>query len=198
MCGESPLALWWLPFFAVTSHIGRGKGFLIPLIPFVRALLSWHSEWSEWVKSLSHVQLFATPWTEPARLLYPWDSPGKNTGVGCHFLLQEIFWTQESNLGLLHCRQILYLLSQQGANFKCSSSKHKTCPGASALQFLLVLLAKCCPISHLLSQGGFSLCRWNKGSVSFHHLCPFSSFSEDCSIEEAPLQTWRVFSVAST
>ena len=32
----------------------------------------------------------------------PWDSPGKNTGVGCHFLLQEIFLTQGSNLGLLH------------------------------------------------------------------------------------------------
>ena len=30
----------------------------------------------------SHVRLFATPWTVPARLLCPWDSPGKNTGVG--------------------------------------------------------------------------------------------------------------------
>ena len=35
-------------------------------------------------------------------LLCPWDSPGKNTGVGCHFLLQEIFLTQGSNLSLLH------------------------------------------------------------------------------------------------
>ena len=42
------------------------------------------------------------------------DSPGKNIGVGCHFLLQEIFQTQGSNLGLLHCRQILYYLSHQG------------------------------------------------------------------------------------
>ena len=33
-----------------------------------------------------------------ARLLCPWDSPGKNTGMGCHFLLQEIFLTQRSNL----------------------------------------------------------------------------------------------------
>ena len=41
------------------------------------------------------------------------DFPGKNTGVGCHFLLQGIFPTQESNLGLLHCRQILYQLSYQ-------------------------------------------------------------------------------------
>ena len=34
------------------------------------------------------VQLFATPWTAATRLPRPWDSPGKNTGVGCHFLLQ--------------------------------------------------------------------------------------------------------------
>ena len=41
------------------------------------------------------------------------DSPGKNTGVGCHFLLQGIFLTQGSSLGILCCRQILYHLSQQ-------------------------------------------------------------------------------------
>ena len=52
---------------------------------------------------------FVTPWT--AKLLCPWDSPGKNTGVGHHFLLQGIFPTQELNLGLLHCRQILYWLN---------------------------------------------------------------------------------------
>ena len=45
----------------------------------------------------------------------PWDSPGKNTGVGCHFILQGIFLTQESNPGLLHCKQILYHLSHQGS-----------------------------------------------------------------------------------
>ena len=53
----------------------------------------------------------------PARLLYPWEFSGKNTGVGCHFLLQGIFLTQGSNLhllGLLHYRQILYLLGHQG------------------------------------------------------------------------------------
>ena len=41
---------------------------------------------------------------QPARLLCPWDSPGKNSGVGCHALLQGIFPTQGSNLGLLHCQ----------------------------------------------------------------------------------------------
>ncbi|KAB0348099.1 hypothetical protein FD754_012956, partial [Muntiacus muntjak] len=44
----------------------------------------------------------------PARLLCPWDFLVKNTGVGCHFLLQGICLTQGSNPGLLHCRQIVY------------------------------------------------------------------------------------------
>ena len=48
---------------------------------------------------------------EPTRLFYPWDFLGKNTGMGCHFLLQRIFPTQGLNPGLLHCRQILYHLS---------------------------------------------------------------------------------------
>ena len=43
------------------------------------------------------------------------DSPGKNTGVGSHPLLQEIFPTQGSNLGLPHGRQILYHLSHWGS-----------------------------------------------------------------------------------
>ena len=51
---------------------------------------------------------------QPTRLLHPWDFPGKHTGVDCHFLLQEVFPTQGSNLGLWHCRQILYHLSHPG------------------------------------------------------------------------------------
>ena len=49
----------------------------------------------------------------PTRLLCPWNSPGKNPGVGCHSLLQRIFPTQA--LCLLHCRWILYRLSHQGS-----------------------------------------------------------------------------------
>ena len=58
---------------------------------------------------LSCVRLFATLWAIHS-LLCPWDSPGKNTGAGCHFLLQGIFLTQESNphlLCLLHCGWVL-------------------------------------------------------------------------------------------
>ena len=51
---------------------------------------------------------------ELTRLLCPWNSPSKNTRVGCHSLLQGIFPTQGSNPGLLYYKQILYHLSHQG------------------------------------------------------------------------------------
>ena len=55
---------------------------------------------------------------QPTRLLCPWGVPGKNAGMGCHFLLQGIFPTQELNpclLCLLHFKWILYSLSHQGS-----------------------------------------------------------------------------------
>ena len=51
------------------------------------------------------------------RFLCPWNSPGKNSGVDRHSLLQGIFLTQGSNTGLQHCRQILYHLSHQGSPY---------------------------------------------------------------------------------
>ena len=60
-------------------------------------------------KSLSCVQLFAILWT-----ISPWNSPGQNNGMGSLSLLQGIFPTQGSNLGLQHYRQILYQLSHNG------------------------------------------------------------------------------------
>ena len=45
----------------------------------------------------------------------PWDFPGKNTGVGSHFLLQRLFPTQESNPCLLHWQEDYLPLSQQGS-----------------------------------------------------------------------------------
>ena len=51
----------------------------------------------------------------PHGLYSPWNSPGQNTGLDSLSLLQEIFLTQGSNPGLLHCRQILYQLSCQGS-----------------------------------------------------------------------------------
>ena len=62
--------------------------------------------------------LYHTPPPPPPRLLCPWNSPGKNTGVGCHSLLQGIFLAQGWNPGLLSCRHILYHWNYQG-NTRC-------------------------------------------------------------------------------
>ena len=66
-------------------------------------------------KSVTHsvVSDSLTPWTAAHWTLCPWDSPGKNTRVGCHGLLQGIFPTQGSNLGLPQCRWTLYYLNHQ-------------------------------------------------------------------------------------
>ena len=70
------------------------------------------------------------------------DPPGKNTGVGCHALLQRIFPTQGLNPGLLHCRQSLYHLSHQGSPwileyvaypFSRGSSWPRNRPGVSCI-----------------------------------------------------------------
>ena len=73
---------------------------------------------SKYIFSVSRSDVSNSLWPDglqPTRLLCPWNSPGKNTGVGCHFLLHGIFLTQGSNQGLLHCRQILYRLSPREA-----------------------------------------------------------------------------------
>jgi len=61
--------------------------------------------------SESHSVLFNS--LRPHGLYSPWNSPGQNIGAGSLSLLQGIFLTQESNWGLLHCRQIFYQLSYQ-------------------------------------------------------------------------------------
>ena len=74
---------------------------------------------------------------QPARLLCPWDSPGKNTGVGCHSLLQGILLTQGSNPSLLLCRQIFYHLSHQGSPLvilKYTATARRYCRFGSKLQ----------------------------------------------------------------
>ena len=70
------------------------------------------------------VRLFAIPWTAACPAPRPWDFPGKNTGVGSHPLLQEIFPTQRWNLGLLLCRWILYHLSCQGRLLRLLLTAH--------------------------------------------------------------------------
>ena len=65
-------------------------------------------------KSLSHVQLSATTWAivQQAPLSMEFSRPEYRSG-GSHSLFQGIFPNQGLNLGLPHCRQILYHLSHQ-------------------------------------------------------------------------------------
>ena len=69
----------------------------------------------------SHIHLFLTYGLQPTRLLCPWDSPGKNTGVGCHALLQGISLTQGSNSCLL------YLLHWQKGSLPLASPGKPIC-----------------------------------------------------------------------
>ena len=59
---------------------------------------------------LGRVPLFVILWTVARQAPL-----SKKTGLGCHFLLQGVFLTQGSNLGLLHCMLIIYHLSHQGS-----------------------------------------------------------------------------------
>ena len=116
-------------------------------------------------------------------VLHPWDSPGKNTGVGCHSLLQRIFPTQGSNPGLLNWGQPLHHLSHQGSrratqvptNTSSLNGKHVyslrvlrqtlnspllNTMKVSSWQFLSVSLKKALP--HMITHGP----SWQR----FHHL----------------------------
>ena len=79
------------------------------------------------------------PW--PARLLCPWDSPGKSTGVGCHALLQGIFPTQGLNLHLLLWQTDCLPLSHQGSLIiRLSEFSPDVSPRAVSFVFFLINL----------------------------------------------------------
>ena len=90
--GKNQILWIWFQTTA-TIHILQGRDKL--------RVWDWHTHIVYLCCMLSHVWLFVTLWTVTARFFCPWDSPDKNTGVGCHFLLQGIFPTQESKLHLL-------------------------------------------------------------------------------------------------
>ena len=83
--------------------------------------LNGHFFFSQWVMfdSLQPDKL------EPTRFLSPQDFPGKNTGVGWHFLLQGVFLTQILNLHLLHWQVHSLPQSHQGSLLNLAG-KHKT------------------------------------------------------------------------
>ena len=79
-------------------------------------ILAWRIQWTLWLCSHSVVSnSFRPHGLQPARLPCPWDFPGKNIGVVCHFLLQGIFLTQGLNPCLLCWRASSLPLSHQGS-----------------------------------------------------------------------------------
>ena len=99
---------------------------ILKILSFCINIVNWsltkEQKW-KW-KSLGHVRLFGIPWIYSSS-----NSPGQNTGVGNHSFLQEIFPTQGSNLGLPHCRQILYKLSYSGSTLWQRSKGNSTAKG---------------------------------------------------------------------
>ena len=112
---------------------------------------------------------------QPTRLLCPWDSPGKRTGVGCHFLLQENFLTQRPNSCLLHWQVDSLLLSHQKSayeNICCSLAQ--SCPAlcnpmdCSTTDFPVLHYA------HWVCSNSCPLSQWCHPTVS-SSVDPFSS-----------------------
>ena len=93
-----------------TGQSQRHTGFPLPNIHIPNLLFVF-----VWVHASCSVMSnsFRPHGLQPARLLCPWNSPGKNTGVDSHRLFQGIFQTQWSNLDLLYWSRILYYLSHQ-------------------------------------------------------------------------------------
>ena len=91
---------------------------------------------------LSCVQLFRDPTgCSPTRLLCLWDSPDRNTGVGCHFLLQQGTCSprdQSLCISWVSCiaRRVLYMLSHEGSPWNVAAWKKQLA--------LILWVSKCC------------------------------------------------------
>ena len=126
------------------------------------------------------VRFFSFPWTVAHHgiLLCPWNSPGKNTGVSRHSLLQGIFPIQESNLGLPNCRQILYHLSHHRSKNSCSVAQ--LCP---TLCNLMDCNTRGLPVLHhfqSLLKLVAPLSQWCHPTIA-SSVIPFSSFLQSFS-----------------
>ena len=103
----------------VPAWMGGGWGengyrYLYGWVPSLFKTTTWLSSYERVSRSVVSNSL-RSHGLQSTSLLCPWNFLGKNTGVGSHSLLHGIFPIQESNLGLLHCRQTVYCLSHQGS-----------------------------------------------------------------------------------
>ena len=102
---------------AMTNTDSLLKSRDIPLSSYYVPVCAGLGQHSRLCCVLSHVPTLCDPMDcSPPGSSVHGDSPGQDTGVGCHALLQGIFPTLGSNPGLLHCRPVLYQLSHQGSS----------------------------------------------------------------------------------
>ena len=107
---------------------------------------------------------------EPTRFLCPWNSPGKNTEVGSHSLLQGIFLTQGLNLGLLLCRWILYWLSHRHMLTKYKPVNDEESMGRYVVRLLWKRRTAQSLETVKLNFDSTTFSLWRLGPVSFFHL----------------------------
>ena len=119
---------------------------------YYKVKLNIHESVSQSVRKLvSRVWLFIIPWTIAHQAHLSMEFSGKNTVGGCHFFLHRIFPTQGLNLGLPHCRQIIYHLSHQGGpRYTCWMSKWKNLWWNEMWARLYIILI--CLSNHLLKD----------------------------------------------
>ena len=84
-------------------------------LPATQETQVWCLDQEDPLEKKSESRSVMSNFLQPHGLYSPWNSPGQNTGLSCHFLLQGIFPTQGSHPGLPHCRWILYQLSHKGS-----------------------------------------------------------------------------------
>ena len=105
----APVSSSQVPHHWLVKQFPDEVGSTVPLLSLASLLIGGESENCSVVSN--SLQSHAP---QPTRIICPWNSQGKNTGVGCHSLLQGISHTLGSNPGLPYCSQILYHLSHQG------------------------------------------------------------------------------------
>ena len=114
------LSTQWMTILALLGKRLTGKqGYPFSLSRNSSSPYSYPPMWKMKVKSLSRVPLFLTPWTIAHQTPHPWNFPGKESTMGCHFLLQGIFPIQGSNPSLLHYRHSLYCLNHEASPHPC-------------------------------------------------------------------------------
>ena len=114
--GFSRQECWsWLPFLTLGDLPNQGTELESLVLPAWQVILylwaTWETPRLQYACSIRSDSL-QPHGLKPTRLLCPWHSPGKNTGMDSQSFLRGIFQTQGSNPHMLRCRQILHGLSQ--------------------------------------------------------------------------------------